>query len=101
VLSGAAARGLLFRSFGLPAGALGVISAILVIIGLIVILIAYGLWEGKKWGWLLAIIIAILHIAGNLIRLLHTLLVPIISIAISIIVIFYLTRPRIKSFFNK
>ena len=100
VLSGFAARGAILRTVGLGSGALGLISVVLVILAVVSLLVAYGLWEGKKWGWLLALIIAVIHIIFNLLRLFHAILVPVISIIISVIVIWYLTRKRVKDYFD-
>jgi len=72
-------------------------------------LVAYGLWNHKKWGWFLSIIppftITILNlytfagipyvIYGPPLFVFHAL-----SILLNVLLIFYLTRPRIRNIFG-
>lgn len=79
---------------------LAAISAIGVIVfllmGFIALGIGWGLWKLKKWAYQVAMILAILGILTNLL----TLPVGIIGIIISVIIIYYLTRPEIKEVFG-
>ncbi len=74
-----------------------VFVAILVILGLLSFVIAYGLWTGKGWAWAIALVLAVIGIIINLFSL------PggIIGIIIDVIIIYYLTRPHVKAFFGK
>ena len=81
-----------------------VVGGILVILGLITILlgaisfvVAWGLWNGRDWAWTAAIALAILGIILGL----FTLPGGIITIIINLVVVYYLTRPHVKSFFGK
>ena len=82
---------------GLIAGFIGIMGAIIIIIGLIDFAIAYGYWSGKGWAWTLGMISAVLGILLGLIAL------PggIFRIMISCLVIYYLTRPHVKTFLGK
>lgn len=73
----------------------------LFILGLAYFLMAYGLWNGKGWAWTFTLILSGIGIVlgigsivvGNLGAIFHTI--------INAIIIYYLYRPNVKSFFNK
>jgi predicted membrane protein DUF2127 len=73
----------------------------LFILGLAYFLMAYGLWKGKGWAWTLTLILSGIGIivgigsivVGNLGSIFHTI--------INAIIIYYLYRPTVKSFFNR
>jgi len=69
------------------------IATFKVIIGLIGLLATYGLWAGRGWARWLAFILAVLNIlsiiGGN-----------IVLFIIGIILVYYLTRPHVKTFFG-
>jgi hypothetical protein len=56
---------------------------------------AYGLLKGMKWAWVITIIFQIISIISNTINL------NILSITFGVLIIYYLTRPHIKDFFEK
>lgn len=72
------------------------IAAVAAIIGILVLIDAYGLWIGAGWAWWLTIILSILGIIGGLLSL----PVGIISIIIDVLIIYYFTRPYVKEFFG-
>lgn len=73
----------------------------LFILGLAYFLMAYGLWNGKSWAWTLTLILSGIGIiigigsivVGNVGSIFHTI--------INAIIIYYLYRPNVKSFFNR
>ncbi|HEC76636.1 MAG TPA: hypothetical protein ENI33_05215 [Thermoplasmatales archaeon] len=75
--------------FGLGGAVLAGAGIIIVLIGLIDLLIAYGLWTLKSWARTMAIIFAIIGLIGF----------PIGTI-ISIIILWYLFKPEIKEAFH-
>lgn len=75
------------------------VTAIAAIIGLLYLLIAWGLWTGKGWAWLVMMIFAILGLIGSIIGLIA--FVGVIPLIINIIILYYLTRPHVKAFFGK
>lgn len=78
-------------------GVLVMFAVIAVILGLASFLIAWGLWRGAMWAWSAAIILAVLGVILGLL----TLPSGIITIIISILIIYYLTRPHVKAFYGK
>ena len=88
---------------GIFFSSMGVIFLIIALIGFG---LGYGYLKGIGLAWTLGIIIAVLSIIGELFnpiidRSLDTLIGSIIGIIIPVIIIYYLTRPKIKAFFGK
>ncbi len=67
----------------------------LIIMLVLSIIVAYGLLQGMKWAWYVTIIFQIISIVNNAITL------NIFSLAIGILIIYYLTRPHVKTYFEK
>jgi len=72
-------------------------GGILLILGALGLLIAYGLFKGIPWSRNLALILSFLGIILNI----GSFPISIISIAIDLLIIYYLTRPHVKAFFEK
>ena len=75
------------------------VTAIAAIIGLVYLLIAWGLWTGRGWAWIVMMIFAILGLIGSIIALI--VIVGIIPLIINILILYYLTRPHVKAFFGR
>jgi hypothetical protein len=79
----------------LTAIALG-IAGVLAILGILYLVTAYGLWTGKGWARMLAIILLILDIIGGL----FTLPAGIITIIIAAVLLWYFFTPSVRAFFG-
>jgi hypothetical protein len=82
---------------GILAGIFSAIGGVLIILGLLAFLIAYGLWTGQGWAWTLSLIFSIIGIILGILSL----PAGVISLIIDILIIYYLTRPHVKAFFRK
>jgi len=82
---------------GLMMGLFSVIGIVVITIGLISFIIAYGLWNGRGWAWTLCLIFSIIGIIIGILSL----PTGIISLIINILILYYLTRPHVKAFFGK
>lgn len=71
-------------------------STFLVIIGLVTLVISYGLWKGASWAWWIYVILLALGIVSSLLSLPE----GIIGIVINGIIIYYMTRPHVKNYFG-
>lgn len=78
-------------------------SAFLVVIGLVLFIVAvlgfimtWGLWSGKTWARTITMILAIIGIVTGIFSLPGN----IISILIDIVILYYLTRPRIRAYYQ-
>jgi hypothetical protein len=85
----------------LPAVVLGAVLTILAVIaeviGILYLVLAYGMWIGAGWAWILAIILLILDIIGGILSL------PggIVAIIIAALILWYFMQPHMKAFFGK
>ena len=99
----AAAGGSILTSMGY--GGLGGIAAVaggaLAIFGLFALLVGWGLWTGKGWAWVLAVILTILGILGGLGSLAFGAITGIVGLVIDILILWYLLRPNVKSYFGR
>ena len=84
-------------------GGLGIaFGAVLVAIGIVSFLVAYGLLKGRGWAWTVTLILSIISIVWNAITIVTALnFGGIISIIISAVIIYYLYRPHVKAYFGK
>ena len=84
-------------------GGLGIaFGAVLVAIGIVSFIVAYGLLKGRGWAWTVTIILSIISIVWNAITIATAAnFGGIISIIIDAIIIYYLYRPHVKAYFGK
>jgi len=84
-----------------------VFGAIPLAIGLAYLVMAYGLLNGRGWAWTISTIVLIIGIIIQIISIPRTissgssLSGDIISIAISVFILYYLYRPHVKSYFGR
>jgi hypothetical protein len=87
------------------AGLLGVggiaVGGILIILGIISFVVAWGLLKGKGWAWNVTLILSIISIVIGIISLVAGNFGSIVNIIIAGIIIYYLYRPHVKAFFGK
>ena len=84
-------------------GGIGIaFGAVLVAIGIVSFIVAYGLLKGRGWAWTVTIILSIISIVWNAITIATAAnFGGIVSIIISGIIIYYLYRPHVKAYFGK
>ncbi|MBS7287319.1 MAG: DUF2127 domain-containing protein [Candidatus Freyarchaeota archaeon] len=85
-------------------GGLGLAAGLpAIIIGIIDLIIAWGLLSLKGWARILAIVFAILSLLGGIMSLFPlslTSIIGIILIIINIVILWYLFKPEVKSAFQ-
>jgi uncharacterized membrane protein len=106
------------KVFGIISAATG---SVLLVIGIGYIVMFYGLLKGKRWAWSITIILLLIGIAIQIVSTItggvinasltsHTagsnsvisgIAGGIIGIAINVVIIYYLYRPHVKTFFGK
>jgi hypothetical protein len=82
-------------------GFLGVIGGMLIVIGIASFVVAWGLLTGKGWAWIVTIIIVIISIILNIILIVSGSFESVIGLIIDGIIIYYLYRPSVKSYFGR
>lgn len=92
---------LLLRFPNLLRGLLPVIGAGLIVIALLDVVLAYGLWTGKGWAWIISLILAALGILFSLASLAFRGAGGVITLIINAVIVYYLTRPNVKAFFGE
>ncbi|HEY7108148.1 MAG TPA: hypothetical protein VH415_01850 [Nitrososphaeraceae archaeon] len=70
-------------------------------IGSACFLLAWGLFKAKGWAWTITLILAIISIIFSILGVGSGGFVNIINIVISGIILYYLYRPAVKSFFGR
>ena len=83
-------------------GIFPVIGAVLIVVALLDAVLAYGLWTGRGWAWILSLILAALGILFSLVSLVFRGGVGgFLTLIIDLIIVYYLTRPNVKAFFGE
>src|SRR5947208_14055436 len=104
IVVGAAAvglSGLVASTYPGGAAVAAVIGAILLIIGILELVYGIGFFGGKGWAWTLAMIGSILNIVFGIASIVFGSVGSIFGLIISILILYYLTRPHVKAFFGK
>jgi hypothetical protein len=87
------------------AGLLGVggvaVGGILIILGIISFIVAWGLLKGRGWAWTVTVILSVISIVIGIISIVGGNFGSIINIIIAGIIIYYLYRPHVKAYFGK
>ena len=71
------------------------IGGITIALGAISFVLAWGLLKGKSWAWTVTLILTIISLVFDLPSL------NIIGIIIDVIILYYLFRPHVKTYFGK
>jgi len=74
---------------------MGLISSIIVALGAISFLMAWGLLKGKPWAWTITLILTIISLIFDLPSM------NIIGLIIDVVILYYLFRPHVKAYFGK
>jgi len=93
---------------GLASLGVGTISALIIalgavflILGILYLTVGVGFLGGKRWAWTLGIIVSVIGIVLNIIQLIGGNYSGVVSLIISLLIIYYLTRPHVKVFFGR
>ena len=84
--------------FGSAALAMG---GVIIAIGIVSFIVAYGLLKGMGWAWTVTVVLSIISIVLNAISIATGNIGGIVSIIISGIILYYLYRPHVKAYFGK
>lgn len=101
-LAVAAVSGTLFSALGLaiPAGIGIAVGGVVVIFGLLGLLVGWGLWTGRRWARILAIILSGLGALASLAALVLGSIPSVVGLVIDGFILWYLFRPKVKLFFG-
>jgi hypothetical protein len=81
------------------------LGAVLIPLGIASLVVAYGLFKGKGWAWLVAVVLSTIGVVVNVISLVTVNMGAIagafVGIAINAIVLYYLSRRNVRQYFGK
>jgi hypothetical protein len=106
ILTGLEASGI--TSLGLGAGD-GSQSAGLadIVIGTVMLLVAFGLFSTQRWAWLVAVVVSILRVVTGILALLLSGIPSaigisgVVAVVIALVVLWYFLRPDVKDAFDR
>ena len=93
-----------------------IIGGIVLAVGVGYLVVSYGLLKGKGWAWAITVILSIIAIVIQIVSIITTsnasftndinassagIISSIIGIAINAVILYYLYRPNVKSYFGK
>ncbi|MFL6507221.1 MAG: hypothetical protein ACJ704_04705 [Nitrososphaeraceae archaeon] len=83
------------------AGLSAVTGAALLTLGLAYFVMAFGLLKGKGWAWTITVVLSCIGIALGLVSIVSGHIGAIFNIVINGVILYYIYRPYVKSFFGK
>lgn len=89
--------------FGIPrflTGAVTLVGVVLLVVGLLYLGVARGLWTGKGWAWILSLLMALLGLILSLASLAIGGLGAIVVLILDSAIVYYLFRPNVRAFFS-
>ena len=82
-----------------------VVSAVtgvgLLILGIAYFVMAYGLLKAKGWAWTVTVVLSCIGIALGFVSIVTGHIGSIVSVVINGLILYYIYRPNVKSFFGK
>ncbi len=77
------------------------LGVIVLILGILYLAVGIGFFGGKGWAWTLGIIVSVISIVLGIVQLAFGNYGSILSLIISLLILYYLMRPHVKAFFGK
>lgn len=78
-----------------------IVSSVAIALGLAWFGLAWGLFTGKGWAWLITVIFAIITVVVSIIGVLSGSITSIPTLIINGVILYYMYRPHIKSYFGR
>jgi len=69
--------------------------------GVLAVVVGLGMWTRKGWAWTLAIVLYGLGVIVSLVNIAIGRLSEIVSLAIDLLIIWYLWKPHVKAYFGR
>jgi hypothetical protein len=88
-------------TFGAVATYSAIWGSIILALGIGSFMVAYGLFHGRSWGWSGAVALAIIGIVIPIMNMMAGYWPSIFTLILSIIVLYYLSRPQVKAYFGR
>ena len=82
-------------------GVVMVTAGIAMALGIASFVLSWGLLKGKGWAWIITVILAIISLVFSIIGLASGSIPNIISMIINGVILYYMYRPEVKSYFGR
>ena len=86
---------------GAIVGVVMVTAGIAIALGIASFVLSWGLLKGKGWAWIITVILAIISLVFSIIGLASGSIPNIISLIINGVILYYMYRPEVKSYFGR
>lgn len=80
---------------------IGLFGVITLSVGVLELLLAGGLLQGRYWAWLIALVIEVIRTVTSVLTISRTPLSDLLQILVSVIVIAYLLQPQVRMFYER
>jgi uncharacterized membrane protein (DUF2068 family) len=100
LLIGSSALGIAFDSAALG-GLAAVIGAVTLVIGILLLVFAWGAWGLQPWAWTLGVVLEAIAIVLGLFNLFNGSGGAVLSIAIAVVITWYLFQPDVRRAFGR
>lgn len=87
--------------YGNLSGVVSLLGGVALIAGIIAFLVGWGMWKGKGWGRMLALILYGLGAISSLVFIVLGSLTSVVGLLIFAFLLWYMFRPHVKAFFGK
>lgn len=78
-----------------------IVSSAAIALGIAWFGLAWSLFTGKGWAWLITVILAIISIVFSIVAIMGAYITSIPTLIISGIILYYMYRPQVKSYFGR
>lgn len=92
------------RFFGMPHflhGVVSLIGVVVVVVGVLYLGLAWGLWSGRGWAWTISLILAVLGIIVSVVFLARGGLGTLVVLILDAVIVYYLFTPNVRAFFGE
>ena len=90
---------------GLEAGLIGtiviVLGVVVLLVGILYLAVGIGFFGGKGWAWTLGLIASVINVVLSIVQIAFGSYGSIIGLIIGGLILYYLMRPHVKTFFGK
>ena len=83
---------------GFFSGMMVILGVVLLLLGILNLVVAWGYWTGQGWAWVLGVILGIVGVIMGIVQITQG---GIIGLIINAIVLYYLFQPHVKEYFGR
>ena len=77
-------------------------GTVLLVLAIVDFILAYGLWNGKSWAWVTALIFAFLGIVfSGFMLFIRPALGQMASLVVDLLILYYLLQPKVQRHFGR